>query len=191
MTKSELRKIFKDERAALTYDEVQSKSAAVGRNFIQKIFPQNRDKIFAVYIPSRNEVDTKELIEFFRKNHVRFCYPKIIAKNSALGFVLAEKNQKFAPNIFFPKIIEPILGQKVIPDFIILPLLAFDRNLNRLGMGGGFFDRTIEFLQKQKPEIKTIGLAYEFQRADENLPHEKTDKTLDVIITEKSIFLRS
>jgi 5-formyltetrahydrofolate cyclo-ligase len=132
-----------------------------------------------------------QISEHFTKHHIKFSYPKIVAKNQELEFILSEKNQEFAPSKFFPKIIEPSFGEKVLPDFIILPLLAFDAELSRLGMGGGFFDRTIESLKKQKPEIITIGLGYDFQRARKILPVENTDQRLDFIVTEKTIFSAS
>ena len=57
---------------------------------------------------------------------------------------------------------EPIKGKVVYPDIILVPLVAFDRNLNRLGYGAGYYDRVIEFLKKKK-DIITIGLAFDFQ----------------------------
>ena len=106
-------------------------------------------------------------------------------------FILAEKNLHFAANQFYPKILEPVNGKKTLPDFLILPLLAFDDDLSRLGMGGGFFDRTIEKLKIEKPNLITIGLAYDFQRAGATLPTENTDQKLDFVVTEKNIFARS
>ena len=67
-----------------------------------------------------------------------------------------------------------------------MPLLAFDSKLSRLGMGGGFFDRTIEFLKQEKPII-TIGLAYDFQDFRGNLPVEESDQKVDFIVTQTRI----
>lgn len=191
MEKSALRKIFREKRLALSGAEMAEKSQQITQNFIENILPKNRDKIFAIYLSSDNEVNTTWLLEHFQKNKIKFCYPKIIAKNQPLEFILAQANQRFAPKNFFPKILEPVGGEKILPDFLILPLVAFDQNLSRLGMGGGFFDRTIELLKTQKPQLTTIGLAYEFQRAGEIIPIEKTDQKLDIIVTEKIIFSAS
>ncbi len=197
--KSKLRKIFKERRAALTEQEVAERSLQINQNFITNLLPEiypgnsskNSNKIFSLYLPSYNEVSTDLIAEYFRKNQIRFSYPQIIQKDQPLDFVLAQENQALAPNKFFPKILEPIVGKKVFPDFIILPLLAFDADLSRLGMGGGFFDRTLEFLKKQNSEIITIALAYEFQRAGEIMPIENTDQRLDFVVTEKIIFSAS
>ncbi len=67
-------------------------------------------------------------------------------------------------------------------EVIIIPLLAFDSDGNRIGQGGGYYDR---FLRKY-PYAKKIGLAYEFQKVD-NIPVEPHDVKLDTIITEKTV----
>ena len=72
-------------------------------------------------------------------------------------------------------------------DVVLMPLVAFDAQGGRLGMGGGYYDRTFEFLQKsgvQKPKL--IGLAHEFQQVAE-LPIESWDIPLDAIVTSKGI----
>ena len=66
-----------------------------------------------------------------------------------------------------------------------LPLVAFDRNLYRLGYGGGYYDRLIESLKKKK-KIITIGLAFDFQEFN-SLPISKYDQKLDYIVTNKKI----
>ena len=81
---------------------------------------------------------------------------------------------------------EPINSlNRVIPDLIFVPLLGYDNNLNRLGYGGGFYDRYFEKNSKSKKIIK-IGLAFSFQEIKE-LPINKLDKKIDRIITEKKI----
>ena len=152
---------------------------------------QNPKKTFSLYLASNGEVSTEELAQFFQKNSLAFSYPKIIQKNQPLEFILASHAQQFAASKFYPKILEPISGNKVSPNFLILPLLAFDHNLSRLGMGGGFFDRTILQLKVENPQLVTIGLGYDFQRSRDLLPTEKTDQKLDFIVTEKNIFSRS
>lgn len=192
--KFELRQTFKKKRSELSLEDGSKKSQTITQNFLTKLLPQiyskNSDKVFGIYASSGSEVSTNLIIEHFQKNQIPFSYPKIIQINHRLDFILAQKDQSFAPNQFYPKILEPISGTKNFPDFIILPLLAFDKHSSRLGMGGGFFDRTIDFLKKQKTEIITIGLAYEFQRAHAPLPTEKTDQKLDFIVTELGAFPR-
>ncbi len=191
--KAELRKIFKERRSALSEIEVSKRSEEVCLNFIQNLLPKiyrNSDQVFSLYLAANNEVYTNYLSQFFIKNSIKFSYPRIVEKNQALEFVASENSQKFVSNMFYPKILEPLNGKTISPDFIILPLLAFDQSMSRLGMGGGFFDRTISKLKIEKPNLITIALAYDFQRLETTLPNENTDQRLDFIATQKRIFSR-
>ena len=80
---------------------------------------------------------------------------------------------------------EPISSKIFYPDILLVPLVAYDNSLNRLGYGGGFYDRYIDKIEKIKKVIK-IGLAYSYQKI-ENVPINQYDKKLDFIITEKEI----
>ena len=78
---------------------------------------------------------------------------------------------------------ETISKKKVNPGVLLVPLVAFDRQLNRLGYGGGYYDRYISKLQDSHKIIK-IGIGYSFQKV-KSLPINKYDKKLDFVITEK------
>ena len=80
---------------------------------------------------------------------------------------------------------EPTSRNKMYPEIILVPLVAFDKNLNRLGYGGGYYDRLFKKLSNKK-EILKIGLALSFQKIN-NVPVKKYDKKLDYIVTEKYI----
>ena len=80
---------------------------------------------------------------------------------------------------------EPVKANRVHPDILFVPLVAFDKELNRLGYGGGFYDRYIQKISKIKKVVK-VGLAFSFQKL-KNIPVNKHDKKLDMIITEKEI----
>ena len=82
-------------------------------------------------------------------------------------------------------IAEPISENIVNPDVLIIPIVAFDKNLFRLGYGGGYYDRYIARRIKKK-KITTIGLAYTFQKVNK-LPVKKHDIKLNFIVTEKDI----
>ena len=81
---------------------------------------------------------------------------------------------------------EPISKKKSYPGILLIPLLAFDKQLNRLGYGGGYYDRYIEKVGKLK-KFKTVGLSFSFQEI-EKLPVNKFDKKLDFIVTENKIY---
>ena len=80
---------------------------------------------------------------------------------------------------------EPSEKKIVYPDILLIPLVAFDKKLNRLGYGAGFYDRFIYSLKKVK-KIITIGLAFHFQQVN-SIPISRYDQRLDYIITNKEI----
>ncbi len=79
----------------------------------------------------------------------------------------------------------PLVDDWMVPQIVIVPLVAFDRKGGRLGYGGGFYDRTLEGLRARGP-VLAIGFAYGAQEA-ENLPLEPTDQPLDMIVTEAGV----
>ena len=81
---------------------------------------------------------------------------------------------------------EPTKSNKTVPALVLVPLLAFDKNKNRLGYGKGFYDRYLKKYLKKNKKIFTVGIAFSFQEY-KNLPVNKNDYKLDYIITEKGI----
>jgi len=79
----------------------------------------------------------------------------------------------------------PALGEEIVPEILVVPLVAFDRQGGRLGYGGGFYDRTLEGLRARGP-VLAIGFAFSAQEAVD-LPLESTDQPLDMIVTEKDV----
>ena len=79
----------------------------------------------------------------------------------------------------------PEASQEVVPEVLIVPLLAFDRAGYRLGYGGGFYDRTLEGLRARGP-VTAIGFAFAAQEVD-RVPTEPTDQKLDLIVTERGV----
>ena len=80
---------------------------------------------------------------------------------------------------------EPFKKQKSYsPDIVLVPLLAFDRNKNRLGYGKGFYDKYLNNLKRLNNKIETIGIAFSFQNY-KSLPISKFDFQLNNIFTEK------
>jgi 5-formyltetrahydrofolate cyclo-ligase len=71
------------------------------------------------------------------------------------------------------------------PEIVIVPLVAFDARGNRLGYGGGYYDRTLQALRARRPTL-AIGFAYDAQEA-EGLPYEPTDQRLDMVVTQSRV----
>ena len=79
---------------------------------------------------------------------------------------------------------EPTSNEIVYPNIFLVPLVAYDEKFNRIGYGGGYYDRYFKKIIKTKKIIK-IGLAYSFQKV-KKIPINDNDMKLDFIITEKN-----
>tara|TARA_Y100001970_G_scaffold283280_1_gene398004 strand:- start:778 stop:1320 length:543 start_codon:yes stop_codon:yes gene_type:complete len=134
------------------------------------------------YYPCNYEIDDVEILNFLRIKNVKISLP-VINKNYQMDFF--EWSLKSPLKINKYGIVETFSSKKVYPDIIFVPLVAFDKKLNRLGYGGGFYDRYIDRIKNYKNILK-IGLAFSFQKL-EKIPINKYDKKLDHIITEKEI----
>jgi len=79
--------------------------------------------------------------------------------------------------------VPPLEAPEVDPDVLLVPLLAFDRNGNRLGYGAGYYDMTIAALRAKQPVV-TVGIAFAAQEVDE-VPTTPRDVRLDLVLTER------
>lgn len=186
-----LRKHFQALRSSLSKQEVELQSQKICQNFIENLLyklPNIQNKNFGLYQNAFNEVDTSFLKQFFIFNEIQFSYPRINYSNNLIDFIKYHEHQEFKSNIDYKKIYEPLDGDIIIPDLIITPLLAFDHKLMRLGMGKGYYDRTIAKLKTINSKIKTIGLAFDFQESQSFLDTQKHDQALDFIATTSKIF---
>ena len=102
-----------------------------------------------------------------------------------MNFFSWKKNDVLFVNEF--GILEPAKTQIKVPEIILVPVLAFDKNKYRLGYGKGFYDRYLNRYLKQFKNILTVGVAFSFQR-HHKLPINQNDVKLDFIITEKGIY---
>ena len=134
------------------------------------------------YYPSNYEIDDLEILDLLEKKNFQISLP-MIKKNNQMDFFKWSNNDPLKINKF--GIPEPISSIKFYPDILLVPLVGYDNDLNRLGYGGGFYDRYIKKIEKIKKVIK-IGLAFSCQKI-KNMPLSKYDKKLDFIITEKEI----
>ena len=137
-------------------------------------------KIIGGYYPYNYEINILQILEKFEKKKFITTLPKI-KKNSQMDFFQWSTNDPLAINKF--GIPEPISKIVKYPDILLVPLVAFDKNYDRIGYGGGFYDRYIKKVKKRK-KVLTIGFAYSFQKV-KKIPTNKYDIRLDFIITNK------
>ncbi len=151
-------------------------------NLILNILKKKRvlGKIIGGYYPYNYEIDILQILEKFEKKNFIIALPKI-KKNSQMNFFQWSTNDPLAINKF--GIPEPISRVVKFPDVLLVPLVAFDKNFNRIGYGGGFYDRYIKKIRKKK-KVLTIGFAYSFQKV-KKIPTNNYDIKIDFIITNK------
>ena len=153
-------------------------------NKIIKILKKEKikKKIIGGYYPVNFEVDDLEFLKKLEKNKFNISLP-VIKKNFQMDFHKWSFSDPLKTNKY--GIPEPEVQSKLYPDVLLIPLVAFDKKLNRLGYGGGYYDRLITKLSKKKRIIK-IGLAFSFQEVDK-VPINIYDQKLDYIVTNKNI----
>ena len=137
----------------------------------------------AIYYPSNFELDVIKLLEFNSISTQDILLPAT-DKNNLMNFFSWKKKEVLYVNKY--GMLEPSKTKVKIPDIILVPILAFDKNKYRLGYGKGYYDRYLNKYLKLK-NILTVGVAFSFQR-HHKLPINKKDVKLNYIITEKGVF---
>ena len=177
MKKAEIRKKI------LKFRKINNhKNIKVNFNYLLKILKRekNHGKIVAGYYPYNYEVDSIPILEEFQRKNFKISLPKI-KKNFQMDFFPWSTKDPLLINEY--GIPEPTTDKIIHPCILLVPLVAFDKDLNRIGYGGGFYDRYIKKIKKNK-KIVTIGLAFSFQEV-KKIPIKKYDIKLDFIITNK------
>ncbi len=160
MTKAELRSRLQATRKQLTQTEVTSKSRLISSRVIADVdWPKIKSAHCYIDMPQAGEVQTGELMYWMRRRG-------IFIKTPGPKVTVEELTHHF--------------------DLIIIPVVGFDLILNRLGFGGGYYDRLLEV---QAQALK-IGLAYDLSLVKPGLPVEPHDQPLDIVYTESTSFPR-
>ena len=152
-------------------------------NLIRHKFKKKIIKV-SLYYPSNFELNVLKILEHRNFSNQEILLP-VTDKNNLMNFFSWKKNEVLYVGEF--GILEPLKSKPKIPDLILVPILAFDKNKYRLGYGKGFYDRYLNKYLKKFNNIFTVGIAFSFQRHD-NLPVSQKDVKLDYILTEKGIF---
>ncbi|MBI1260979.1 MAG: 5-formyltetrahydrofolate cyclo-ligase [Rhizobiales bacterium] len=148
-------------------------------------FKPDPDQIIAGYVPIGTEADPGALLAHAHDTGHRCALPRIVARGAVLAFHRWAPGDTLVAGDHGTR--EPVLTHDHLrPDIVIVPLLAFDAQGNRLGYGGGYYDRTIAALRSDGRPIKVIGLAFSAQSFD-LLPAGPHDERLDAIVTETGV----
>jgi 5-formyltetrahydrofolate cyclo-ligase len=191
--KSELRRRLRARRNALPAEDRRRAAAQLASLLAgTRLFRVSRR--IACYLPNDGEIDTNPVIEHVWRMR-KTCYLPVLSPlaHDRLWFAPAAPGMELAPNRF--GIPEPVVQARALVraqelDLILMPLVGFDDRGNRLGMGGGFYDRSLEFLRHRtrwrKPHL--LGLAYDFQRVN-GLAPDAWDIPLQGVVTDTAVYL--
>ena len=159
------------------------KNLSIDNNKILKFLNKKKikNRIIGGYYPYNYEIDSLNILKKLEKKDYLISLPRI-SKNNRMKFYQWSFKEPLSINIY--GIPEPLSKKKVNPDILLIPLVSYDKELNRLGYGGGYYDRYLSSIQNHKKIIK-IGLGFSFQRIDK-LSTNQYDQKLDYVITEKN-----
>lgn len=191
MNRQQLRQSLRNKRRALSKTEQQISETQLTAQLAQHTLFLSSQTI-AFYVAHEGEMNLASLLQIAWQQKKQ-CYLPILTDEKQLLFAQHQKQEVLIPNRY--QIPEPSLKSATLIspkeiDLVLVPLLAFDSQGNRLGMGAGYYDRTFAFLnhtpRPSKPFL--LGIAYEWQRVDQ-LSAESWDVKLNGICTERGITL--
>jgi 5-formyltetrahydrofolate cyclo-ligase len=183
--KKDIRQKVRDKIKNLPAGYREKSSRLIAEKFLHSAHYINLNNIL-IYYPSGSEVDTTVIIEEALKNKKSIILPRVCDEELELYFVSDPEAQleKGAYRIMepVPSLCRPAKISDI--DVVIVPGISFDKNFNRLGQGGGYFDR---FLPRLPEKVKKIALCFDIQIVD-TLPVMEHDAKVDIIITESRIY---
>lgn len=189
LSRPRLRRMLRKARRALTRSEQRQAALGLYRQLAQHpLF--RRAKHISLYLPTDGEIDPRLLLRAAQRQGKATYLPVLSAwPRTKMVFQRVRPGDKLLPNRF--RILEPRPNaqrqRKVWAlDLVLLPLVGFDDEGGRLGMGGGFYDRSLAYLARRKSWRKPtlLGLAHECQRVD-RLAQASWDVPLAGTVTDK------
>ncbi len=180
-SKSEIRKKILKLRNEINPQIRKIKDEQITFRFMEYV-ELKKIKSILLYASYGSEVDCWRIFNQCKEKSIKTAFPKVYEKEKILGIYWVENLNQISPG--YKSIPEPHIGLKASIeeiDLIAVPGVAFDLNCNRIGYGGGFYDRLLLFKKGL-----AIGLAYEEQIV-EKIPVEPFDRRVDLVITDERI----
>lgn len=185
MTKTRIRKEYKNKRAQFSLEEIEEKSLAIANQSLK--LPIWEESIYSLYLSIKKfkEVNTEYLLHILQGKDKDVVLSKSDLEGRSMTHYLLTDNTRMQINAW--GIPEPIDGIEVSPqqiDVVFVPLLAFDNRGHRIGYGKGYYDY---FLAQCRPETLKIGLSF-FEAQPKNIEYGEFDIPLDYCITPEKIY---
>lgn len=168
------RKTIKNRLANLSQTDRETYSKIICDKLIDLV-EKTKVNIIMSYRPIQKEVDIEKFNQYIEQKDVQICYPRIVGDD-----LVAISSKEFDLDQY--GIRQPINGitiDKKDIELVIIPLIGFDENLNRLGRGKGYYDRFLENTKALK-----VAVAYEIQKEEKIITNEQ-DIKMDVILTQE------
>ncbi|MDZ5603003.1 5-formyltetrahydrofolate cyclo-ligase [Pseudomonas sp. RP23018S] len=193
LTRPQLRRLLRNARRALTPAQQRDAARGLYRQLAQHpLF--RRARHIALYLPNDGEIDPQWLLREAQRRGKRTYLPVLHAwPRTRMVFQRFEQGERLRPNRF--GIAEPVVNRKRqraiwALDLILLPLVGFDESGGRLGMGGGFYDRSLAYQSRRKTWKKPLllGVAHECQKV-ERLKQASWDVQLQGTVSDSAWYL--
>jgi 5-formyltetrahydrofolate cyclo-ligase len=184
-TKQTLRRQLRAYRRALSPAEQRCAALSLTRSFV-RLPVLNKANRVALYIAGDGEINPYFLLNRLIRLGKQIYLPRLNTRGSSMVFAryqLGDRLKRSCLGVLQPMPRAPSVSAQTI-DIVALPLVGFDSSGNRLGMGGGFYDRTLDLNFASRPVL--VGLAHEGQKA-ESLPADPWDVPLNWIATDQRL----
>lgn len=184
--KARVRAMARDARDALSSGLGAAAATGVAARFMTS--PVLADhagsgSVVAGYLPIGSEIDPRLLMDRVAGNGAALCLPVVVERGEPLVFRRWLPGDRLEPSAF-GTMAPPGSAETLVPDVVLVPMLAFDRGGHRIGYGGGYYDRTLARL-RAGGDVLAVGLAFSGQVRDD-LPVGPNDSRLDWIVTESA-----
>jgi 5-formyltetrahydrofolate cyclo-ligase len=180
--KSDLRKVALARRDTLSAaDRMAAAEAIAARTFPVAVAS---GAVVSGFMPLNSEISPLPLMRRLAEAGARLALPVVVGRGLPLSMRAYAFGEALVKGVWGIRVPAPE-APEVAPDVLLVPLLAFDRNGNRLGYGAGYYDMTIAALRAKKPVV-TVGIAFAAQEVDQ-VPTTPRDVRLDLVLTEREI----
>ena len=183
--KQQLRQKMREQRADLSSAELEAADQQLAKQY-QQLFACHGYQKVALYLQQDNELGTRHLMNYLFAEGCELYLPKLSQDgNSQMYFCRFQQDSEMVNNRFdIPEPVADEISAVTDIELLLVPLTAFDMQGNRLGMGGGYYDKCLAEVDADKTSV--VGLAYDFQQVAD-CPVEDFDQPLPMVLTPSRI----
>lgn len=161
-------------------------SAQMAARFLDQVDLPPAGAVISGYVPVNNEIDVMPLMTELTARGYRCAVPYNVEREQILSFLEWTPDTVLLRGLYNIPQPDPAKAAVLMPDMLIVPVVAFDAECSRMGYGSGYFDRTFAHLAKIQ-KFRAIGVAFEAQKYD-RVPVDRHDYRLDAIMTEAATY---